>query len=194
MPFTPVATFRPCEAQSCCPGPLRRIWHRLSLPAPGESRAEYSARHQYVPTGGGKTIAFWYALFYHWQPGNVDDEAQKIVLVVGPLVALLQSQARTLNAKGIPAVAIVGGSKDLEKTLIVSENKPLVRLILLLTLCPSGSRGKQISCRVCGARNGTQHAVPPTRLEPSLIHQKHHLPCNRRGSLYMRVGYRRFPA
>jgi superfamily II DNA helicase RecQ len=42
-------------------------------------------------------------------------------LVIGPLIALLQSQARTLNEKGIPAVAIIGGNKDLEKTLIVSE-------------------------------------------------------------------------
>ncbi|KAJ7463222.1 hypothetical protein FB451DRAFT_991157, partial [Mycena latifolia] len=45
-----------------------------------------------VPTGGGKTIAFWYALFYHWQPGNTAKEYQKIVLLIGPLVALLEAQ------------------------------------------------------------------------------------------------------
>ncbi|KAK7002049.1 p-loop containing nucleoside triphosphate hydrolase protein, partial [Favolaschia claudopus] len=50
-----------------------------------------------VPTGGGKTIAFWYSLFYHWWPGNVDKDSQKIVLVVEPLVALLEEQAKTLN-------------------------------------------------------------------------------------------------
>ncbi|KAF8176222.1 P-loop containing nucleoside triphosphate hydrolase protein [Mycena galopus ATCC 62051] len=77
-----------------------------------------------VPTGGGKTIAFWYALFYHWQPGSMAPESQKIVLVVGPLVALLQSQARTLNEKQIPAVAIIGKNADLEQQLIdLGQNK-----------------------------------------------------------------------
>ncbi|KAJ7019763.1 hypothetical protein C8F04DRAFT_913652, partial [Mycena alexandri] len=46
-----------------------------------------------VPTGGGKTLAFrWYALFYHWEPGNTEKDCQKIVLVVGPLVALMEEQ------------------------------------------------------------------------------------------------------
>lgn len=44
---------------------------------------------------------------------------QKIVLVIGPLVALLQAQARSLNEKGIPAVALTGDSKNLEEDLIV---------------------------------------------------------------------------
>ncbi|KAJ7127701.1 P-loop containing nucleoside triphosphate hydrolase protein, partial [Mycena epipterygia] len=70
-----------------------------------------------VPTGGGKTIAFWYALFYHWQPGNTEENCQKIVLVIGPLVALLESQAKSLNEKGIPAAAITGKSENLDQLL-----------------------------------------------------------------------------
>ncbi|KAJ7026462.1 P-loop containing nucleoside triphosphate hydrolase protein [Mycena alexandri] len=70
-----------------------------------------------VPTGGGKTLAFWCALFYHWQPGNVDEECRKIVLVVGPLVALLEAQAKSLNDKCVPAVAITGNSPDIEQLL-----------------------------------------------------------------------------
>ncbi|KAJ7123890.1 hypothetical protein C8R43DRAFT_844052, partial [Mycena crocata] len=45
-----------------------------------------------IPTGGGKTLALWFALFYYWEPGNVDEACQKILLVVGPLTALMQSQ------------------------------------------------------------------------------------------------------
>ncbi|KAJ7732398.1 P-loop containing nucleoside triphosphate hydrolase protein [Mycena metata] len=71
-----------------------------------------------VPTGGGKTIAFWYALFYHWQPGNT---CQKIILVVGPQVGLLEAQAKTLNAKGIPAAAITSNSEDIEELLLVAD-------------------------------------------------------------------------
>jgi superfamily II DNA helicase RecQ len=124
MPFTPVATLDPerlkVAAQTLC-----NVFG-IASPHPHQEKAGQNILKGIstlldVPTGGGKTIAFWYALFYHWQPGNMDDEAQKIVLVIGPLIALLQSQARTLNEKGIPAVAIIGGSKDLEKTLIVSE-------------------------------------------------------------------------
>ncbi|KAJ6613186.1 P-loop containing nucleoside triphosphate hydrolase protein [Mycena sp. CBHHK59/15] len=60
----------------------------------------------------------------------MDMDAQKIVLVVGPLIALLQSQARTLNDKGIPAVAITGGSPDLEQQLIdLGQNKFRVGLV-----------------------------------------------------------------
>ncbi|KAJ6533362.1 P-loop containing nucleoside triphosphate hydrolase protein [Mycena sp. CBHHK59/15] len=59
-----------------------------------------------VPTGGGKTLAYWYPLFYYWAPGNTDENCQKIILVVGLLTALMQSQASRLAVKGVPAVAI----------------------------------------------------------------------------------------
>ncbi|KAK6974225.1 p-loop containing nucleoside triphosphate hydrolase protein [Favolaschia claudopus] len=83
-----------------------------------------------VPTGGGKTLAFWYPLFYHWWPGNIDKDCQKIVLVVGPLVALLEEQAKTLNEKGIPAVAITGNSPNLDQELTkLGKNKYRVGLV-----------------------------------------------------------------
>ncbi|KAI5900596.1 P-loop containing nucleoside triphosphate hydrolase protein [Schizophyllum commune H4-8] len=59
-----------------------------------------------VPTGGGKTIAFFYALFYHWFVGNTRPDDQKIVLVVSPLIALMESQADDLTARGVPAIAL----------------------------------------------------------------------------------------
>ncbi|KAJ6589629.1 hypothetical protein B0H19DRAFT_1058625 [Mycena capillaripes] len=76
-----------------------------------------------VPTGGGKTIAFWYALFYHWQPGNTAKDCQKIILLVGPLVGVLEAQAKTLNAKGIPAAAITSKSNHVEELLTHLGNK-----------------------------------------------------------------------
>ncbi|KAF7289750.1 p-loop containing nucleoside triphosphate hydrolase protein [Mycena indigotica] len=70
-----------------------------------------------VPTGGGKTLAFWFALFYYWQPGCTDEASNKIVLVIGPLVALLEAQAQLLNSKGIPAIAVTSNTPDLEQAL-----------------------------------------------------------------------------
>ncbi|KAJ6542878.1 P-loop containing nucleoside triphosphate hydrolase protein [Mycena capillaripes] len=108
MPFTPVTTLDPERlknaAQTLCDIFGIAALHPHQEKA-GQNILKGISTLLDVPTGGGKTIAFWYALFYHWQPGNTDVDAQKIVLVVGPLVALLQSQARTLNDKGIPAVA-----------------------------------------------------------------------------------------
>jgi superfamily II DNA helicase RecQ len=70
-----------------------------------------------IPTGGGKTLAFWYALFYYWIPdvGGL----KKIVMVVGPLVALMQSQAAALVAKGIPSIAVTGSTERLKDVLKV---------------------------------------------------------------------------
>ncbi|KAJ7118219.1 hypothetical protein C8R44DRAFT_738169 [Mycena epipterygia] len=70
-----------------------------------------------IPTGGGKTLAFWYPLFYYWAPGNTDADCQKIVLVVGPLTALMESQAADLTEKGVPAVAISSTSPNPDQLL-----------------------------------------------------------------------------
>ncbi|KAF7360458.1 p-loop containing nucleoside triphosphate hydrolase protein [Mycena venus] len=83
-----------------------------------------------IPTGGGKTLAYWYPLFYYWAPGNTDKNSQKIILVVGPLTALMESQATSLNEKGVPAVAITSNSKNPEQLLQdVGDNK--YRIVLL---------------------------------------------------------------
>jgi superfamily II DNA helicase RecQ len=72
-----------------------------------------------IPTGGGKTLAYWYPLFYYWAPGNTDDDCQKTILVVGPLTALMESQASDLVAKGVPAIAITSNCNNLDETLTV---------------------------------------------------------------------------
>ncbi|KAJ7720137.1 P-loop containing nucleoside triphosphate hydrolase protein [Mycena maculata] len=82
-----------------------------------------------IPTGGGKTLAFWYPLFYYWAPGNLDDDCQKIVLVVGPLTALMESQAIGLAQKGVPAIAISSTSENPNLLLKEAENKYRVALI-----------------------------------------------------------------
>ncbi|KAJ6552521.1 P-loop containing nucleoside triphosphate hydrolase protein [Mycena sp. CBHHK59/15] len=83
-----------------------------------------------VPTGGGKIIAFWYVLFYHWSPGNTQEDCQKIFLVVGPLVALMEAQAQTLRDKGIPAVAITSLSGNVKQLLTdLGNNKFHVGLV-----------------------------------------------------------------
>ena len=78
-----------------------------------------------IPTGGGKTLAFWYPLFYFGAPGNINEDCQKIILVVGPLTALLESQAADLTEKGVPAVAISATSSDRDQILAVSVLHPL---------------------------------------------------------------------
>ncbi|THU86506.1 P-loop containing nucleoside triphosphate hydrolase protein [Dendrothele bispora CBS 962.96] len=65
-----------------------------------------------VPTGGGKTLAFYYPLFYYWEPGNEDPSCQKVVLVISPLTALMDSQAEELLNRGIPAVALHSRSNN----------------------------------------------------------------------------------
>jgi superfamily II DNA helicase RecQ len=72
-----------------------------------------------VPTGGGKTLAYWIPLFYYWTPGNTDPDCQKIILVVGPLSALMQSQAAGLVKRGVPAVALTSETKNPEQILKV---------------------------------------------------------------------------
>ncbi|EDQ99113.1 uncharacterized protein LACBIDRAFT_335334 [Laccaria bicolor S238N-H82] len=48
-----------------------------------------------VPTRSGKTLAFFYALFYYWWPGNTERDScqKKIIVIISPLVALMQAQA-----------------------------------------------------------------------------------------------------
>ncbi|KAJ7930332.1 P-loop containing nucleoside triphosphate hydrolase protein [Mycena leptocephala] len=111
MPFTPVATLDP---------------ERLKIAAQTLCDSTFLD----VPTCGGKTIAFWFALFYHWQPGNTAKECQKITLLVGPLVGLLEDQAKTLNEKGVPAAAITSKSKNIEQLLTdLGNNKFRVGLV-----------------------------------------------------------------
>ncbi|KAJ3748183.1 hypothetical protein EV360DRAFT_3423, partial [Lentinula raphanica] len=45
-----------------------------------------------VPTGGGKTLAFWYPLFYYWDSRDTIATSQRVALVVSPLNALMNSQ------------------------------------------------------------------------------------------------------
>lgn len=72
-----------------------------------------------IPTGGGKTLAFYYSLFYHWQPGITLKKAQKIILVLGPISRLLASQAKSLQEIGVPAVSMTGEAAELETILRV---------------------------------------------------------------------------
>ncbi|KAJ7663703.1 hypothetical protein DFH06DRAFT_1393340 [Mycena polygramma] len=123
MPFSPVTTLDPerlkIAAQSLCDVFGIASLHPHQEEA-GQNILKGVSTFLDVPTGGGQTLAFWYALFYHWQPGNTAEDCQKIVLVVGPLVGLLEAQAKTLNEKGIPAAAITSKSENIEELLTVS--------------------------------------------------------------------------
>ncbi|KAJ3746939.1 P-loop containing nucleoside triphosphate hydrolase protein [Lentinula raphanica] len=70
-----------------------------------------------VPTGGGKTLAFFYALFYYWTPGTSYQRTKKITLVISPLVGLMEAQAELLNEKGVPAIALSSSTPNLEAAL-----------------------------------------------------------------------------
>ncbi|KAJ7430797.1 P-loop containing nucleoside triphosphate hydrolase protein [Mycena galericulata] len=133
MPFTPVATLDPERlrnaAQSLCNVFGINSLHPHQEEA-GQNILKGISTFLDIPTGGGKTLAFWYALFYHWQPGNIEEDCQKIVLVVGPLVALMEAQAKNLNEKGIPAVAITGRSPNIDEQLNdLGKNKYRVGLV-----------------------------------------------------------------
>jgi superfamily II DNA helicase RecQ len=122
MPFTPVATLDPerlkITAQNLCEvfGIPFLYPHQEKT---GQNILQGISTLLDVPTGGGKTLAFCYALFYHWEPGNTAKECQKIILVIGPLVGLLEAQAKTLNEKHIPAVAITSKSTNVEQLMTV---------------------------------------------------------------------------
>ncbi|KAF9040319.1 P-loop containing nucleoside triphosphate hydrolase protein [Rhodocollybia butyracea] len=59
-----------------------------------------------IPTGGGKTLGFWYPLFYYWDSKEAILTSQRVALVVSPLNALMNSQAKALEERGIPALAV----------------------------------------------------------------------------------------
>ncbi|KAJ7730236.1 P-loop containing nucleoside triphosphate hydrolase protein [Mycena maculata] len=73
MPFTPVATLDPerlkITAQDLCNVFGIESLHPHQEEA-GQNILKGISTFLDVPTGGGKTLAFWYALFYHWEPGN----------------------------------------------------------------------------------------------------------------------------
>ncbi|KAJ7150670.1 P-loop containing nucleoside triphosphate hydrolase protein [Mycena filopes] len=106
MPFTPVATLDPIKI-AAAERTLCEVFRVPSLRAHQVTTGQYTLRgfstFLDVPTGGGKTLAFWYPLFYYWAPGNLAPDCQKIILVVGPLTALIDSQAADLTGRGIPA-------------------------------------------------------------------------------------------
>ncbi|THU97532.1 P-loop containing nucleoside triphosphate hydrolase protein [Dendrothele bispora CBS 962.96] len=87
-----------------------------------------------IPTGGGKTLAFWLPLFYYWKPGDTSRESEKVVVVISPLNALMGSQAKDLNDRGITAVALnseSGKPEDLFETLPNNQRRIKYRVVLL---------------------------------------------------------------
>ncbi|KAJ7692229.1 P-loop containing nucleoside triphosphate hydrolase protein [Mycena rosella] len=133
MPFQPLVELDPVKLENA----LRNICAVFSVPSlyphqvqTGQNTLKGISTLLDIPTGGGKTLAFWLPLFYYWEPGNTDNECQKIILVVGPLTALMESQAADLTQKGIPAVAISSTSENPDQLLKnLAENKYRVALI-----------------------------------------------------------------
>ncbi|KAF5359069.1 hypothetical protein D9758_004889 [Tetrapyrgos nigripes] len=79
-----------------------------------------------VPTGGGKTLSFWYPLFYH---SELNPQSQKVVLVISPLNALMDAQVKDLLGKGIQAVALNSSSKaeELFEEITMDPSQPPTR-------------------------------------------------------------------
>ncbi|KAJ7926373.1 hypothetical protein B0H13DRAFT_1862406 [Mycena leptocephala] len=109
MPFTPVATLDPerlkIAAQTLCD-----VFGIASL-------------HPHQEETGQNIL----------RPGNTAKECQKITLLVGPLVGLLEDQAKILNEKGVPAAAITSKSKNIEQLLTVSNEKLNVSLVVRIS-------------------------------------------------------------
>ncbi|KAE9403723.1 P-loop containing nucleoside triphosphate hydrolase protein [Gymnopus androsaceus JB14] len=78
-----------------------------------------------VPTGGGKTIGFWYPFFYNWESKEDILISQNVALVVSPLNALMNSQADALREKGIPALAVNSEGGKIEDIFEQSMDGPV---------------------------------------------------------------------
>ncbi|KAH7870893.1 P-loop containing nucleoside triphosphate hydrolase protein [Lentinula edodes] len=120
MPFTPLTEIDPEKAREA----PRRVCEVFGVPSlhDFQEQAGHNAlkgRNTIldVPTGGGKTLAFYYPLFYYWSQNTSDSKNQKIILIISPLVGLMESQAKVLRDRGIPAVAMTSVTKDLDKVL-----------------------------------------------------------------------------
>lgn len=86
-----------------------------------------------IPTGGGKTIAFWYPLFYDWGSRGDILTSQRVVLVVSPLNALMNTQADRLREIGIPALAVNSEGGKIEDMFEVhSLHTPYQYFLLIL--------------------------------------------------------------
>ncbi|KAJ7499879.1 P-loop containing nucleoside triphosphate hydrolase protein [Mycena latifolia] len=132
MPFKPLAELDPIKLENASIN-LCKVFNVPSLHPhqvqTGQNSLKGIPTLLDIPTGGGKTLSFWYPLFYYWTPGNTDEACQKIILVVGPLTALMESQAVDLTARGVPAVAISSTSPNPDQLLKAPENKYRVALI-----------------------------------------------------------------
>ncbi|KAJ7508063.1 P-loop containing nucleoside triphosphate hydrolase protein [Mycena galericulata] len=123
MPFTPLVDLDPERLEAA----YRNLCTVFGVPSlhshqkeTGQNVLKGITTFLDIPTGGGKTLAYWLPLFYYWSPGNIEDDCQKIILVVGPLSALMQSQASSLMEKGVPAVALTSQSENPEQLLKAS--------------------------------------------------------------------------
>ncbi|KAJ7127539.1 P-loop containing nucleoside triphosphate hydrolase protein [Mycena crocata] len=127
MPFTPLVELDPVKLHRACTN-LCRVFGVPSLRVyqtqTGENVLKGISTFLDIPTGGGKTLAYWLALFYYWEPGNTQPDCQKIILAVGPLTALMESQALDLTKKGVPAIALTSNIPNLDLALqAVAANK-----------------------------------------------------------------------
>ena len=65
------------------------------------------------PTGMGKTLAFYFVLFWHWNIGDTDPANERIVLIIGPLNALMQWQVSAHSWLPISSLTLgIGGDSD----------------------------------------------------------------------------------
>ncbi|KAJ7431008.1 P-loop containing nucleoside triphosphate hydrolase protein [Mycena galericulata] len=110
MPFRPLVELDPERLETACKN-LCRVFGVPSLHAhqrdTGENVLKGISTILDIPTGGGKTLAYWLPLFYYWAPGNTENDCQKI--------------AAGLVEKAIPAVALTSESKDPEQILKASD-------------------------------------------------------------------------
>ncbi|KAJ3924685.1 MAG: P-loop containing nucleoside triphosphate hydrolase protein [Lentinula lateritia] len=120
MPFTPLTEIDPEKAREA----TQRVCEVFGVPSlrdfqeqAGHNTLKGQNTILDVPTGGGKTLAFYYPLFYYWSQNTSDSKNQKIILIISPLVGLMESQAKVLTDRGIPAVAMTSVTKDLDKVL-----------------------------------------------------------------------------
>ena len=76
-----------------------------------------------LPTGGGKSLCYQFPAIY----------AQKLVIVISPLVALMKDQVHHLKRQGIAAGCLFSGQTEDEKRAVFSELEKSASCILYLS-------------------------------------------------------------
>ncbi|KAL0563732.1 hypothetical protein V5O48_018334, partial [Marasmius crinis-equi] len=120
MPFKPVKSLH-LDCANHAEDKIYELWGALALRKhqvqAGRNNVLGKNTVLDVPTRGGKTLAFWYPIFYHLSGDPNNAKNFDNLLVISPLDALMESQMKDLEEKGVPAIALSSSTENLENRM-----------------------------------------------------------------------------